>query len=325
MTCRALQVHDVRGGISRTDPNSNAAYQRPGLPYYCRALTNDKYAGTEIDLIISDVDGTLLNPRQELTEGVKHAVKTAASVGVPLVIATGKAIGPWTRRILPQLDTSMPQVFLQGLLVRDARGTIIRQQLLDKDILLDAIDFAAQHNLTLTAYCGDRVVCCETNEHTDRLIFYGEPTPEGIGSLKDHIGQIPIMKVLLMESEARISLIRPKAQIAFAERASLTTAIPGMLEILPLGSSKGSGVEWLLNSLGIPPSRCLAIGDGENDIEMLQLCGLGIAMGNATDVVKKSADAVVGTNAEDGVAEAISKYVLTPRGLSFPTSPLPLV
>lgn len=284
----------------------------------------DTFAGKEIDLIISDVDGTLLNPNQELTEGVKHAVKTAALAGVPLVIATGKAIGPWTHRILPQLDTSMPQVFLQGLLVRDACGTIIKQQLLDSDILSDAIDFASHHSLTLTAYCGDRVVCSHINEHTDRLIFYGEPTPEGIGSLKHHIGAIPIMKVLLMDSEERIQEIRPQAQSSFAGRAALTTAIPGMLEILPLGASKGAGVEWLLNQLAIPPTRCLAIGDGENDIEMLQLCGVGVAMGNAANNVKNCADAVVQSNAEDGVAEAISRYVLHPRGLSLPPLPASL-
>lgn len=79
----------------------------------------------EIDLIITDVDGTLLNSRQQLTPGVEAAVRAAADAGVPLVVATGKAIGPWTHRILPRLATTMPQIFLQGLLIRDDQEGII--------------------------------------------------------------------------------------------------------------------------------------------------------------------------------------------------------
>lgn len=138
----------------------------------------------QIDLIITDVDGTLLNSKQELTPRVEAAVEAAAAAGVPLVVATGKAIGPWTHRILPRLATRMPQIFIQGLLVRDYEEGIILQRLLDEEVLREAITFADRHELSLTAYCGDRIVCHTRDEHTDRLIFYGEPTPEAIGKLK---------------------------------------------------------------------------------------------------------------------------------------------
>ena len=134
-----------------------------------------------IDLIITDVDGTLLNSKQELTSKVEAAVEAAAVAGIPLIIATGKAIGPWTHRILPRLATRMPQIFIQGLLIRDYEEGIIWQRLLKEEILREAIEFADRHDLSLTAYCGDRIVCHSTDVHTDRLIFYGEPTPEGIG------------------------------------------------------------------------------------------------------------------------------------------------
>ena len=131
-----------------------------------------------IDLIFTDVDGTLLNSNQELTKKVELSV---AAAGVPLVVATGKALGPWTDRILPRLDTRMPQIFIQGLLVRDYDDGIIYQRLLEEEILREAIEFAEKYDVSLTAYCGDRIVCKDRDEHTDRLIFYGEPTPEGIG------------------------------------------------------------------------------------------------------------------------------------------------
>lgn len=120
-----------------------------------------------------------------------------------------------------------------------------------------------------------------------------------------------------MAPEERITAIRPAAEITFSGRAALTTAIPGMLELLPSGASKGAGVQWLLDRLGVDPQRCMAIGDGENDVEMLKLCGLGVAVGNAGSAARSVADVVVASNDEDGVAQAIEQYVLRPRGLSL--------
>jgi len=272
---------------------------------------------TQVDFIITDVDGTLLNHKQELTPKVETAVAVAANAGVPLVVATGKAIGPWTEIILPRLATRLPQISLQGLVIRDYEHGIIYSRELDHELLLDAISFADKHCISLVCYSSNRILCSERDHHTDRLIFYGEPTPESIGRIEPHVGSVPIMKVIFMADEERIAAIRPLAKDAFAGRGALTTAIPGMLELLPAGASKGVGVSWLLDRLGVDPARCMALGDGENDVEMLQLVGLGVAVGNAAAKVKETADVVVGSNDQDGVAEAIERYVLAPRGLSL--------
>lgn len=128
---------------------------------------------------------------------------------------------------------------------------------------------------------------------------------------------LPIMKVIFMASEDQIASLRPEAETTFTGRASITTAIPGMLELLPEGASKGAGVQWLLNRLGVEPGRCMAMGDGENDVEMLKLCGLGVVVGNAGAAARAVADVVVSSNDDDGVAQAIERYVLEPRGLSL--------
>lgn len=86
-------------------------------------------------------------------------------------------------------------------------------------------------------------------------------------------------------------------------------------QVLPLGCSKGSGVSLLLDRLGIDPAACMALGDGENDVEMLRLCGLGVAVGNAGPPALAASDAITATNAEDGVARAVERFVLRPRGL----------
>lgn len=135
-----------------------------------------------IHLIISDVDGTLLDSQQNLSP-VNITAITAAyeQAGVPTILATGKAIGPWTSPVLERLP-KMPQIFLQGLLIRNAEGEVIYSRTLDEDLIHDAVDFADKTGIQLIAYLGDRIVCKETDHHTDRLYFYNEPPPEGIGA-----------------------------------------------------------------------------------------------------------------------------------------------
>lgn len=94
------------------------------------------------------------------------------------MVATGKARGPWTQEVLPALP-ALPGVYLQGLLIHDADGTVLFEQLLEQEVVELCIKFAKEHELTLTAYCGDRILCEATDVHTDRLTFYKEPTPEG--------------------------------------------------------------------------------------------------------------------------------------------------
>lgn len=194
----------------------------------------------------------------------------------------------------------------------------MRSRCLDEGVLLDCVRLARSLQVTLTAYSDDRIFADALDEHTERLLFYREPPPEAVGDLERIIvatagSRRDVQKVIFMAPQDRIDQIRPEVEAALSSRASLTTALSGMLEVLPLGASKGAGVEWLLGELGHDPKHLMALGDGENDIEMLELAALGVAMGNAGGRVKAAARAVVASNDEDGVAEAIERHVLAPR------------
>lgn len=234
----------------------------------------------QIELVVSDVDGTLLNSQQELSTVVENAVNQCHhEAGVPVIIATGKAIGPWTTNILPRLP-KMPQVFLQGLLIRDAEGNTIYSRELEHDIIHDAIDFAEKLDMQLIAYLGDRIICSQTDDfHTPRLMFYNEPPPESVGCLRSQIGKLQMVKLIFMAEQLQLDTIRPELEELFANRATLTTALTGMLEVLPLGASKGAALQWLLPKLNVDPEKVMALGDGENDTEMFKFVGLGVAVG----------------------------------------------
>jgi Cof subfamily protein (haloacid dehalogenase superfamily) len=265
-----------------------------------------------IKLVVSDVDGTLLNSSQNLTERVEKAIARAEAQGVQVLLATGKARGPWYELIKGRIGAGKPGVFLQGLAVYDGDGELIYQRTLEIDVICDVVSLAESANLTVTAYCGSRILAKSIDAQTDRLKFYKEPDVEAVGPLSEALKEIDTHKLIFMGDQAVIDQIRPQAEAILRGRASLTTALEGMLEVLPINASKGHGVEWLLSHLEIDAREVMALGDGENDIEMLKLVGLGVAMGQAKEVVKRAAQVTVASNDEDGVAEALEKYVTGP-------------
>jgi Cof subfamily protein (haloacid dehalogenase superfamily) len=270
----------------------------------------------DIKLIATDVDGTLLNHKQELTERTARAFQAAASLGIKVVVATGKAKGPWAE-ILPRMGPPVAGVFTQGLIVMDAAGKVLYSRDLERDRALEGLALARSRGLTFAAYSNDRVFANVIDEHTDRLVWYGEPVPELAEDLEDIMATtVPIQKYILLAPVDIMQEQRPAIESALGDRVHITTALPGMLEILPQGASKGDGLRRLLDMLDpkIDPKNVMAMGDGENDVEMAQMVGLAVAMGNAVPELRAVADVVVGTNDEEGVAEAIERFVLEPLG-----------
>ena len=281
---------------------------------------DDATAPGVINAIVTDVDGTLLNSSQELTMRTEVAIARAAACGVPVILATGKSRGPWARRLLPKLPVPMPGVFIQGLLTCDADGTVLESIELEPDVASDVVEFAKANGASLVAFCGSRILCEARDENTDLVLAYGEPTPEAVGDLRENMvdAGIAVNKLLLFADEDTNAMptLRAAAEKRFDDRCSITTAVPGMLEFLPKGASKGAAVERLLKRLDIDPRNVLALGDGENDVEMLRLAGTAVAMAGSSAKVVAAAGGVVGaSNDENGVAAAIETYVLSTRGL----------
>ena len=118
-------------------------------------------------------------------------------------------------------------------------------------------------------------------------------------------------KILVLADEHSVDQLRTTLDTELhAGEARVVKALDWTLEVLPPACSKWAGLKVLLDELGLDAKRVMAVGDGENDLEMIRSVGLGVAMGNAQPVLKTAAKAVTGTNAESGVAEAIHTYAL---------------
>jgi Cof subfamily protein (haloacid dehalogenase superfamily) len=268
--------------------------------------------------IFCDMDGTLLNSKSQISETTAKALKEAVSRGVKVVIATGKT-RPAALSLMKTVDLDgkdgiasdlLPGVFIQGLLVYGRQGREIFRGNLDPDVCREAFLYSLKHKVPLIAFTEDRCLTLFDHPSVKSLhTVYHEPKAEIMLSVEHLLAGVDIQKVIFLDTEEGVkNYIRPYWSEATKNRASVVQAQPDMLEIVPPGTSKGSGVRMLLDHLGVSANEVMAIGDGENDVEMLELASLGVALSNGSDKAKAVADVIGVSNDEDGVADAIYRY-----------------
>lgn len=265
----------------------------------------------EIKLIALDVDGTLLNSKLEMSERMEKALRAVKAQGVTIVLATGKTRNA-VQALVKKLELTAPGIFLQGLITYDAEGKVIHQQTLDPKLARRVITFVEERGFSLLAYSGARILVKANNKEVEEGITkYHEMPPEVVGPLQNLLDTTPLNKMMAVGEARAITALRWQLNAMIGGAGKLVQAgIPTMLEILPPGGSKGAALKGLCKHLNISADEVLAIGDGENDIEMIKFARIGVAMGNSAQMVKDAADHVVGTNDEDGAADAIERFVL---------------
>lgn len=285
------------------------------------AVSADKAVRKTIRLVVTDVDGTLLDPAHKLTRRTERALKAVIAQGIDVVLATGK-----TRNAAPyiweRLGVTTYGIFLQGMATYDPSGQIIHQKTLDPHIVRQVLTIGEDRGFSMIVYSGQRILVRALNEEIRQgTLKYHEPLPEAVGALQNIIDSVPIHKVLAIGDPRAIMALRWQLNLLLGGSAKLMQAgVPEMLEILPPGGGKASALRALLKTLDLRADEVMALGDAENDLEMIQMAGIGVAMGNAEQRIKDAADYIAPSNSEDGLAEALERFVL-PLPEPLPTVP----
>ncbi len=269
-----------------------------------------------IRLIAVDIDHTLLTSQHQLSPRNEKTLRAALADGVQVVLATGKTYLSAVD-LIQRLGLTTPGIFSQGTVTVNPDGTVRSQQVLDPALARQVITYAEDRGFSIALYCGNRILVRSSNARIERLHSrYGEPPPEPVGALQNVLDALPVNKLIAFtDGDARaITALRWQLGMQVNGSARLLQAgVSDMLEVLPPGASKGAALKALLKDLKIAPETVLAVGDAENDVEMLQLAGIGVAVANASPAVKAVAKAVVASHDEDGVAEAVERWVLQPQ------------
>ena len=273
-------------------------------------IPKDRFAS--IRIVALDLDGTLQTTNHCITSRTIHSIKQLSNFGVNVILATGNTYfaGEYVRK---QLGIASPSVHVQGLQVYDSAGKIISVSFLNPSLATEALNIIQERQIDVIAYSDNRIIATKRNEWTSSVEKFGEPTIQIVENLVVH----RIHKVLAIASVQKITILRAHLAKIFDGRATVVQSNLGnMVEVLPIGASKGAGVRMVVNHLGSHSRHLLAMGDGENDLEMIKLASIGVAMGNAEQILKESADLIAPTNDEEGVAVMLEHLIEVLSSLS---------
>ena len=267
-----------------------------------------------------DLDGTLLTSASLPCSAAADALRAAVAVGCRVFPATGKA-RPAARTALAHaglggviVGDHLPGVFLQGLASYGEAGARVGpRSALPASVVSAAFQYGLDTATPCVGFTGDACVALVGGDEVASLhSVYHEPRAVITPSLDALLSGPPILKLIFLAPPATVDgLIVPEwTERLEGSDASTARAVADMLELVPTGVTKWTGVAAVLADLGLTPSDLVAVGDGANDLEMLSSAGVGVAMGNAGAAVRAVADAVVAANDERGVVEAVERFVL---------------
>ena len=261
-----------------------------------------------IRMIVTDMDGTLLSPTNCIPEANKAVLQEAAARGIRVAIATGRM----HRSALPfaeELAVAVPIISCNGALVKTAAGEEMFSSCIAPEVVRAVLDFMKAHGWYVQLYTDDRLLFVE---HDKRACSYekgagvqGEAVGwDGLYAKSARVHKLLSMTVGGEETDARAAELSER----FRGQATAVRSKERYIDIMAPGVSKAASIERLAKSFGIEMAEVLALGDSDNDSEMLQAAGIGVAMTTGTKAAKRAADFLAENEAADGVARAVRAY-----------------
>ncbi|MGW8570578.1 HAD family hydrolase [Streptomyces niveus] len=265
-------------------------------------------AGFPYKLVATDLDGTLLGEDHTVSARTREALTAATAAGAAHIIVTGRAV-PWTRGILDDLGYDGLAVCGQGAQVYHAgEHRLLTSVTLDRQVAVVALS-------KIEAEVGPLALAASRDGlDGDVLIGPGYQVQDGpLPSLRlDDRAEMwtqPINKVYIQHPELSDDALAKVARETVGGMVAVVMAGPGVVEILPLGLSKATGLSLAARRLGVTAADTIAFGDMPNDIPMFGWARHGVAMANAHEALKAVADEVTASNEDDGIAVVLEKLL----------------
>lgn len=266
-----------------------------------------------IRLLALDLDGTLVADLHTIPARTQAAIQAAAEQGVRVVIATGREYGI-TRKFVDMLGLTTPIICYQGAWIYDPQtGRSIGNEGLPVPLAHELIDLARARRLMLNLYV-DHKAYVENLTEAGRAMFgdLGTPLLE-VTDLKAAVTVSPIKGLIFHPAEGT-GLVVTELKAALNGRLNVFRSLDTLIEITAPRVSKGHALAVLADHYHIARDEVMAIGDHDNDIEMIAWAGLGVAMGNASEGARAAADVVAPPLDQEGAAWAIEQYILQQNG-----------
>lgn len=275
-----------------------------------------------IKAILLDIDGTLTNSKKEITPETLTALKNAQDRGVRLVLASGRPA-----KGLSNYGDLLNMWMHHGLFVCYNGARVIdcesKEVLVDVTIKPELVTAVLEHMkkfdvIPIVTYGEYMVVedvyhCMVKNgdqvfnvvQYESRMNNYRLMECEDLAKFTN----FPVNKILTAGDSDYLQAHWQEMREPFKDTLSCMFTSNFYYEYTSLGINKGAALREAMAKLGIKPEECIAFGDAENDIPMLEYAGIGVAMGNAQDGVKAIADEITLSNEEDGIAHSLYRHI----------------
>jgi len=269
---------------------------------------------TDIRLLVLDLDGTIVDASNHIRDSVAEAVDLVKRKGVAVAIATGRRF----QSSLPAYDligSTVPLICYEGGLIRERTGFTHRHWPLGPHVLAQILDLTEPLNLngrlSVHFHIQNDLYVSNLNAASSKFFEGSTVVPIVVSDMRPLLNQATTKVMVLSDDLEVITHLSTQLKTSQSRTRVKEYKSIAFLEAFHPTVNKRLAVSYLTEEiLGLRPENVMAVGDDFTDIEMLQYAGLGVAMGNAPTPVKACADWVTATIEEDGVVQAVEKWIL---------------
>ncbi|KKW63951.1 Cof-type HAD-IIB family hydrolase [Mycolicibacterium elephantis] len=264
-------------------------------------------------MIASDVDGTLLDDDEKVTPRTRAVVHAAVEDGAQFVLATGRP-PRWVQPVVDALGFAPMTVCANGAVIYDpSTDRIVSARTLSAEQLAELADIATRA-IPGAGLAVERVGNSAHDAATPQFVSspgyeHAWLNPDNTEVSMEDLLSAPAIKLLVRKAGASSADMAAVLADELRDLADITYSTNnGLIEVMPLGISKASGIDEVARPLGIAAEQVVTFGDMPNDIPMLQWAGLGVAMAHAHPEALAAADEITSTNNEEGVARVLERW-----------------
>ncbi len=265
-------------------------------------------------LVAIDMDGTLLNRTNQVSERTKKSIELAKEKGVHIILSTGRILKS-ALYYSETLGLKNPIIASNGAIIVDEASKIIFNKPIESNLVENIVNMARKNNIYYHFY--DEVNFYSHVIDEEVLRFYNE----GNSGMKIDIRLFDDIKEITQSKDINVykflfiddnkdKLHKFRMELDELENITTSSSWANNIEAMSKNVSKGEALKELCHRLNVKSSEVIAIGDSENDLSMLKFAGLGVSMGNGDEKIKLKADYITDTNDKDGVAKVIENFVL---------------
>lgn len=264
----------------------------------------------DIKMLVLDIDGTIFKKDYTASERVKQTLKSLVKKGIKVVLCTGRMYAA-TKQIAKELELNTPVISYQGGLVKNFLNDekTLFEKTMDETLSLDVIKELKKRNIFFNLYINDELLVEHDSILIQQYVDARNIKYRIVGNC-ENLNLKGMNKILAIDDDVNLieNLQKEMAQ-RYKDKLYVIRSTPRFCEFSNPEATKGNAVRFLADMWGIKKEEIMACGDQDNDIEMLLAAGVKVAMGNATEDLKKIADYITDSVDNDGVVKAVEKFI----------------